>query len=121
MLHIVNRSCKVGQELRKEISVIIQHSLRDPRLNNIITISSIRLSRDLSNARIFVSFLNEKEDCFLQNSIKILNRASDFIRGILSQKINLRVIPKLIFIYDNSFIEGMRIDALIKGERKTEK
>ncbi|HMI77022.1 MAG TPA: 30S ribosome-binding factor RbfA [Buchnera sp. (in: enterobacteria)] len=121
MLHMVNRSCKVGQVLKKEISVIVQYSLRDPRLNNIITVSNVQLSRDLSHAKIFVSFLNEKEEIFLKKSINILNHASSFIRSLLSKTTKLRIIPKLIFIYDNSFIEGMHIDALINSAIKKNK
>jgi len=121
MLHTISRSCRVAQELKKEISVIVQQSLRDPRLHGIITISDVRLSQDLSDAKIFVSFLNEQESLFLKNSIKILNNASSFIRILLRRTMQLRIIPKLFFIYDNSFIEGMRISELIKNEKKSEK
>lgn len=118
MLNIINRANRVGKELKKEISLIIQNSLRDPRLNNIITISDVRLSQDCNNAKVFVSFLNEKEEFFLKSSIKILNHASSFIRLLLSKKMQLRVIPSLFFIYDRSFITGMHINNLIRNSIK---
>ena len=55
-----SRSFRIAQELQKKIAVIIQHSLKDPRIKTIITVSEVRLSKDLSYAQVFISFLETK-------------------------------------------------------------
>ncbi|HXK00636.1 MAG TPA: 30S ribosome-binding factor RbfA [Buchnera sp. (in: enterobacteria)] len=121
MLQEVSRTFRVSQELKKELSLIIQYSLRDPRLNTMITVSEVLLSPDLSYAKIFITLLNNQDTFFIKETIKILKNATGFIRTLLSKKIKLRIIPKLFFIYDNSFIEGIRISNIISHVIKKEK
>jgi ribosome-binding factor A len=121
MLQEVSRACRVAQELKKELSFIIQYSLRDPRLDTMITVSEVLLSPDFSDAKIFITLLNDQDTLFVKETIKILKRATGFIRTLLSKKIKLRIVPKLFFIYDNSFIEGIRISKVISNSIKKEK
>lgn len=57
MEKLFNRSVRISQELQKNIASIIQYSLKDPRINTIITVSEVQVSKDLSHAQVFVSFL----------------------------------------------------------------
>lgn len=117
-----HRSTRIAQELKKEISIILLKYIRDPRINCMITISMVKLSRDLSFAKIFISLLNINKNCynnFYQNKnsqeiISILKGASKYIRKMLSYRIKLRKIPFLLFDYDNSLIEGMKISNLLR-------
>ena len=121
MLQEVNRASRIAQELKKELSFIIQYSLRDPRLNTMITVSEVLLSPDFSYAKIFITLLNDQDTLIAKETIKILKNATGFIRTLLSKKIKLRITPKLFFIYDNSFIEGIRISKVISNAIKKKK
>lgn len=56
-----NRSIRISQELQKKLAMIIQYSLKDPRIKTIITVSQVQVSKDLSHAQVFVSFLKSDE------------------------------------------------------------
>ncbi|QCI27245.1 30S ribosome-binding factor RbfA [Buchnera aphidicola] len=117
-----HRSIRISEELKKEISYILKNKLRDPRIHSFITVSEVKVSKDLSYAKIFI---NDMEDIkflkknILKNNVKniisILQNASGYIRRILCKKIILRKIPILFFYSDNSLIKGIKISNLIKN------
>ena len=106
-----SRSRRVGQQLMKEIAVIIQRDLKDPRLG-MPTVSSVDLSPDLKSARVYLTFLNFT-DQQIKGALKILTAAKGYIRSEVGRNMKLRVIPDLNFLYDPSLIEGMRIGHLV--------
>ncbi|WP_343155035.1 30S ribosome-binding factor RbfA [Buchnera aphidicola (Kurisakia onigurumii)] len=113
-----NRSFRVSNELKKEISCILKQSIRDPRLDCLITISEIDVSKDLSYAKVFVTFIqdniNEYEDKKkIKEILKILKNASGYIRFLISKRLNMRIIPFLSFYYDDSFFKGYKISKII--------
>jgi ribosome-binding factor A len=84
-----------------------------------VSITQVSVSPDLSSAKIFVSCMGTEEE--KKRSMRGLRSASSFIRSTVSQKIDLRYMPKLIFIRDDSLEEGDRIlDKLakLKAERE---
>lgn len=105
------RTDRVGQEIQKEIAMIIQREVKDPRLG-MVTVSEVEITRDLAYAKIFVTFFT-LEGQNLDESIKILNEASGFIRTLLAKKIKARIMPELRFIYDSSMVEGVRMGTLV--------
>ncbi len=54
------RSQRVAQELQKEIALILQREIKDPRVGLMVTVSGVEVSRDLAYAKVFVTFLNDK-------------------------------------------------------------
>lgn len=113
------RAERVAQEILKKIAIIFHQEIRDPRVK-MVTVSGVDISRDLSYARIFVTFLNtsnqENNMDIIKNNIKIINNdIAKYIRFLLSKRVRLRNIPKLIFFYDNSLLEGMRMSYLISN------
>lgn len=116
------RKIRISEVLQKELSIIFQRNLRDPRINFMTTISMVKLSQDLSYAKIFISYLESYTNLVnnfsnknnIQEIIEILQNASSYIRKILCKKIRLRKIPYLTFYHDNSLIEGMKIINLLK-------
>ena len=86
-----SRSSKVAQELQKNIAIIIQCFLKDPRFKIIITISEVIVSKDLSYAQVFVSFLETKNSLSVKRLLSLLNKASGYIRKLLSKKLKLRI------------------------------
>ncbi|WP_294911537.1 30S ribosome-binding factor RbfA [Tatumella sp. UBA2305] len=107
------RSQRVAQELQKEIALIIQREIKDPRVGLMVTVSSVEVSRDLAYAKVFVTFLNDKDEDAVKGGIKALQDASGFIRTLLGKAMRLRIVPELTFFYDNSLVEGMRMSNLV--------
>ncbi|XRX42786.1 MAG: 30S ribosome-binding factor RbfA [Buchnera aphidicola (Eriosoma harunire)] len=101
---------KINQEIKKTLSFILYHKMNDPRIDFKISILNVSISLDLSVAKVFFSVLHDDQK---KEMIVILNKAAIYIRKLLSQHIFLRVIPALIFVYDGSFIHGMRLTKLI--------
>lgn len=104
-----NRLERINAQLQKELSLIISNELRDPQITAIISVSSVSVSPDLSNARVYLSVYGGDNEEML-NRIK---GAGSFIRGRLSQKIDLRITPRLNFELDTSQEYGQKIDMLL--------
>jgi len=107
------RSQRVAQELQKELAVIIQREIKDPRVGMMVTVSGVEVSRDLAYAKVFVTFLNDKDEDAVKQGVKALQDASGFIRTLLGKAMRLRIVPELTFFYDNSLVEGMRMSNLV--------
>lgn len=107
-----SRTDRVGQQIQKEIAVILQREIKDPRLG-FVTVSAVEVSRDLSYAKVFITVLNTTDEDKTKESINILNDATGYIRSILGKRIRARIMPELRFVIDNSLLEGMRISNLV--------
>jgi ribosome-binding factor A len=105
------RTDRVGQEIQKEIAMIIQREVKDPRLG-MVTVSEVEITRDLAYAKIFVTFFT-LEGQNVDESLSILNDAAGFIRTLLAKRIKARIMPELRFIYDSSMVEGVRMGTLV--------
>ncbi|OKP04562.1 30S ribosome-binding factor RbfA [Xenorhabdus eapokensis] len=113
-----SRTQRVAQEMQKEIAIILQREIKDPRIG-MATVSGVEVSRDLAYAKVFVTFLNvlvEGHDSdMVKEGIKALNEASGFIRSLLGKAMRLRIIPELTFSYDSSLVDGMRMSNLVSN------
>jgi ribosome-binding factor A len=105
------RTDRVSQEIQKEIAMIIQREVKDPRLG-MVTVNAVEITRDLAYAKIFVTFFT-LEGQNVDESIKILNEDSSYIRTLLAKRIKARIMPELRFIYDSSMVEGVRMGNLV--------
>jgi ribosome-binding factor A len=108
-MHRFDRSDRVSNLVHKEISEIIEHEMQET-LTGMVTVTGVEMSRDLKNARVFVSVLGD--DALVQSSIEALNGATGFIRARLRERMILKRIPMLSFAYDSSTVHGMYIDKL---------
>ncbi|WP_339058182.1 30S ribosome-binding factor RbfA [Candidatus Regiella endosymbiont of Tuberolachnus salignus] len=118
-----SRAQRVSQELQKEIAIILQREIKDPRVG-MATVSGVKLSRDLVYAKVFVTFLNtltqDDDQKKIKDGIKALQDASGYIRTLLGKAMRLRVVPTLTFDYDKSQIEGVRIANLVTNVIKND-
>ena len=106
-----NRMERVNEELKKEISHIIDFKLKNPNITGIISVTKVKTSADLRSARVYVSILNSKN---LQNTLDGLKNASGFIRTEIAKTINLRYTPELIFELDESLEYASKIEGILK-------
>ncbi|WP_024871141.1 30S ribosome-binding factor RbfA [Tolumonas lignilytica] len=105
------RADRVAQQIQREIAVILQREVKDPRVG-MVTVSDVELTRDLQHAKIFVTFFLNEEDN-IDAGVKVLNDASGYIRILLGKAMKLRVVPEIRFVYDKTLVEGMRISNLV--------
>jgi ribosome-binding factor A len=104
------RTGRVSEQIKKELSLIIQAELKDPRIG-FITVTGVEITNDLSEAKVYLSILGtdqQKED-----TLHALGRGTGFIRSELGKRIRLRIIPKLFFILDSSIAYGSRIEQIL--------
>ena len=106
------RSDRVAQELQKEVALILQREVKDPRVG-MVTVSDVDVSKDLAYAKVFVTFLFNHDEAAIEQGIKALEKASPYIRSLLGKAMRLRIVPELRFVYDRSLVEGMRMSNLV--------
>ena len=105
-----NRLYKIQDLLHKEIASLILSDIKDPLLNKSITISSVKVSKDIRYAEIF--FTTFESDILKVE--KRLNKSSSFIKKELSKKLYIRRLPNLKFTYDTTADCSERIENIIK-------
>ena len=106
-----SRPLRVGEQLRRELTVLLRSEVKDPRVSE-ITIYDVVLTKDLSLARIYFGSLNIQQDAV--ESLKGLQSTTGFLRTQLSRRLNLRKMPELRFIADDTEAKGERIEQLIQ-------
>ena len=110
-----NRSDKVADLLKKEISLIITNEIKDTRLQN-INITAVKVSDDIGIATVFYTVIGEsihKEESKIDE--KILEKFSGMVRSNLARKIKIRRVPKIIFRFDESIEYSENIEKLLKN------
>lgn len=93
----------------EKISEIIHEEIKNKDIS-MVTITDARVTNDLSFAKIYFTSMNEDKD----KVTKALNNASSFIRTILCDKIQIRKMPEIHFVYDESIEYGKKIDQIIE-------
>ena len=111
------RQDRLGQQLQREIAVIVQRELKDPRLG-FVTITKVELSKDLSHAKVGFSCLGSvQERASVQEA---LEHSAGFMRNLIRKRFHLRIIPELSFRYDHSAEHSIelseKLDRLARGE-----
>ena len=106
-----NRMNKINEELKKEISIVISQDLNDPQITGIISVTKVDTTPDLRFARVYVSMINAKSN---KGNLARLKKCSGFIRSMIAKKVNLRITPELVFLFDESVEYGSRIDAILE-------
>ncbi|MFC2034688.1 30S ribosome-binding factor RbfA [Chloroflexota bacterium] len=108
---MAHRIEQVNSLLRQEISRLLQRQVKDPRLDNFITVTKVSTSADLKYAKVFVSRIGSKEE--KQKMLSVLLSASSFFRRELASCLKLRYIPELSFQLDDSIERGDHLLTLI--------
>ena len=108
------RSDRVAQEIQKEIAVILQREVKDPRIG-MVTVSDVEVPSDLAYAKIFVTFLFDHDEAAIAQGMKGLEKPAPYIRVLLGKAMKLRIVPEIRFIYDESLVEGMRMSNLVSN------
>ena len=114
---VSQRQLRVGEMIKQALSMIfIRNEAKVPNLEtNTVTVTEVKMSQDLKIAKAYVLPLGGKD---ADEVIKKLKDYSFLIRKILSQKIMIKFLPKLLFRKDESFEYAEKIENLIKQTNK---
>lgn len=104
---------RVAEQIRKELAWILEREMDDPRLG-FVTISRVDVSKDLKNAKVYIAV---REGQGAAEPIKLLNRASGFLRARLAAHMRMRYVPNIRFANDEILEQASRIDALLEDAK----
>ena len=110
-----NRLNRINEELKREISNIINYEVTNSNVTGMISVTSVKISPDLRYAKVFLSILNSRNT---KQTLAALKSSSGFIRSRIAAKINLRVTPELVFELDESMQYGEKIETILKDIMK---
>ena len=108
------RTQQVADLLQRELALILQRELTDPRLG-FVTVTEVDVSPDLRQAKIYVTCLPKAAEHMTfdakaqQHQIYVLQNSVSFIRRVLTKQVQLRMMPKLCFVYDETANKAYRI------------
>lgn len=101
---------RIASNLVKEISYILATEIKDQDIR-FVTVTDCKVTNDLSFAKVYVTVfdVNKKDE-----TLKALNNAAGFIRHELTERVDIRHIPELTFVYDESIDYGKKIETIIE-------
>jgi len=111
-----DRSQRVADLIQKTLAQMLLQDMSDERFR-FVSITSVTVSKDFSYAKIYVSMLIDEEEK-IKATIQALNRAAKGLRYHLAKAVDLRVVPELKFVYDQSTAHGFHISTLIDSAVK---
>lgn len=109
------KSEKLSDQFAEEISKIIALEVKDKSIG-FVTITNANVTSDLSYAKIYFTTLGADKNI----ATKVLNKASGFIKNELSKRIDIRKMPEMEFIYDESIEYGAKIEKIIEEIHENE-
>lgn len=104
------RSERVGELLLEVIAELLRRDIHDPRLQW-LNLTGVKVSKDLRHAQVFFNLLGIGAD--RDEVMAGLKSAGGFLRSRVGKKLNLRFVPAIEFVYDETEDEARRIDALL--------
>ena len=111
----IDRTRRIGTLIQREVSNIIATDLNDTRIKT-VSVTGVTIGKDLKQATIYVSSLNS--DVPGEKLEGLLNKASGYIRHVLSQRLDLRTTPGLLFKFDETIKKGVELTHLIDSLNK---
>jgi ribosome-binding factor A len=105
-----SRTLRVAEQIQRELAELIRLELKDPRVG-MVTLTDVEVTADYAHAKVFFTTLGTSDQIAAASAG--LNHAAGFLRHELGQRIKLRGIPQLHFVYDESVERGVRLSRLI--------
>ena len=108
-----SRAQRVGDQIQRELAVLIPREVKDPRLG-FVTLTGVDVSRDLGHAKVYITLMNSDDAETIDANLDVLNEVAGYLRMLLGKAIKLRSIPQLHFYYDQSISRGAYMSTLIE-------
>ena len=114
------RQLRVGELVKQNLGeLFIRNEAKIPAINSkFITVTEVRMTPDLKTARVYVIPLGGVDT---KEIVKILTEYSHLVRKALSKRLDIKFLPKLTFVEDNSFEYAEKIEKIIKKNRDDDK
>ena len=107
-----SRSDRVADAIQRILATTIRQEVRDPRVG-MVNVNDVTVTRDMAYAKVYVTFVGRDSDTESREAADALNHAAGFLRGIVAKELDIRITPKLRFIYDKTSVEGQKLSNLI--------
>ena len=113
------RQLRVGELIKQNLGeIFIRNEAKIPLVNTkVITVTEVKMTPDLKTARAYVIPLGGED---MKETVSILTEYSHLVRRALSKKLDIKFLPKLAFVEDNSFEYAEKIERLIKKNKDNE-
>ena len=111
------RTDRIAEMIQRLLAQIIQQEIKSPGLPNFITLSAVKVARDLGHAKVYFTVFNSSPE----ETTEMLNASAGHFRTLLYKMMTLRSVPQLHFIYDESIEYGKRLSRLIDDVNDIEK
>ncbi len=112
------RANRVAEQIKKEVSQILQSEIKDPRITGFLSVTDVEITRDLGVAKIFVSIYGTESE--KQLTLKALESAQGFIRTEIGKRIQFRHVPEVSFHLDQSIEYGAHISGILNDLKEKE-
>ena len=111
------RQLRVGELVKQNLGeLLIRNEAKIPLVNSkLITVTEVRMTPDLKTARVYVIPLGGADT---RETVRILTEYSHLVRRALSKRLDIKFLPKLTFVEDNSFEYAEKIERIIKSNKK---
>ena len=106
----IDRPSRIAELVQGELAMVLRNELKDPRVSA-VTITHVRVSADLKNARVHVVLLGGEGN--LESTLEGLEQAKGWLRKRIGQRLRLRYTPKLVFVEDTSLEEAVQMTELL--------
>ncbi len=112
------RKLRVQDLLKEEIALIIQREIRDPGMG-FITVLGAKMSEDLKDAKVYISIYGDEiQKTATMNALK---RSKSYIKFLLGKRIQLRFMPELHFVIDDTYEKAARIEEILKKDANVQR
>lgn len=108
-----SRTSRIGDQIQRELAMLIPREVKDPRLG-MITVTAVDVSRDMSHAKVYITLLGRDGDDAIKENLDILNDAAGYLRSLIGKVMKIRSVPAMRFYYDASIRRGAELSALIE-------
>ena len=105
------KNTRINGEVKKELSILINREIKDPRINPLTSVIDVEVAPDLKTAKVYISVMGDEES--KKETYKGLKSAASYMRSQLARSLNLRNTPELTFIIDSSIEYGVNMSKLI--------
>ena len=114
------RQLRVGELVKQNLGeLFLRNEAKIPNINSkLVTVTEVRMTPDLKTARVYVIPLGGIET---KETVKILTEYSHLVRKALSKRLDIKFLPKLTFVEDNSFEYAEKIEKIIRNNKNYDK
>ena len=111
---MADKTNRIRSIIEKNVRDILQFELKDPKVGMVCP-SEFVFARDNSEVKVFVSFLGTK---YTHQAFEELKKSEGFVRSSLAKKVDLYKVPKIVFVYDESYERAARLEEALRREEE---